>query len=92
MSTDPADPLSAELAAISPPYCRHLMTVEAGPADEMNPDCAEYHFVSRCICGHDIPWGRYQQTMTAMHDHLVSVGLLGRDAPSVTGEDGSDHA
>jgi hypothetical protein len=74
--------LGAEQAAIaaklrSPAYSRHLMTIEAGPANELDPDSEVMAFVSRCICGHNIPWGPYQQTMAAIRGHLVSAGLIG---------------
>jgi hypothetical protein len=52
------------------------MTVEAGPWDGVT-DAAAFAFVSRCLCGHNIPWGPYQQTMAAIRSHLVSAGLLG---------------
>jgi hypothetical protein len=67
-----------EPAPVSDSYCRHLLTIEAAPADEMNLYAPgdPMAFVSRCICGHDIPWGPYPQVMLAIGEHLASAGLL----------------
>jgi hypothetical protein len=72
-------------SASAPAFTRHLMTLEAAPADELDPDCTEMAFASRCICGENIPWGPYAKTTAAVRDHLARVGLL-------AGEDGSDDA
>lgn len=64
---------------LNPPDCRHLLTVEAVPADPLDPDCAEYEFLSRCICGTDIrplPW---PSLCAAIGAHLRAVSLLPLD-------------
>jgi hypothetical protein len=59
----------------SPPYCRHLMTLEAVPDDELAPEVTGYWFLSRCICGHDIAAGPLAKTITAIGVHLVDADL-----------------
>ena len=74
----------------SPPYCRHLMTVEAAPADDMDPDGSGYKFLSRCICGTDITAGPWPGLLECMQAHLLDAGLL-ETAAEVVLRDRGEH-
>lgn len=72
---------------ISPPYARHLLTLEGVPRDVLSADETIW-FVSRCICGSDIPPGPYERTEAAIRGHLAEHGLIQVTAPEPEREAG----